>query len=64
MKKFLLLFIICFAITSCKDTDKDGVYDRNDGCPIAFCSLVIDPVRLKISRAPECLKEYNVSLFK
>jgi hypothetical protein len=31
-----------------------------DECPIAFCSLVIKPVRLKISIAPECLKEYNV----
>ena len=31
-----------------------------DECPIAFCSLVIEPVLLKISIAPECLKEYNV----
>ena len=36
MKKFLLLLIICFAITSCKDTDIDGVYDRNDECPETY----------------------------
>ena len=33
MKKFLLLLTICFAFTSCKDTDDDGIYDRDDGCP-------------------------------
>ena len=28
-----------------------------DECPIAFCSLVIEPVLLKMSIEPECLKE-------
>jgi hypothetical protein len=36
MKKFLVLLTICFAFTSCKDIDKDGVYDRNDGCPETY----------------------------
>jgi hypothetical protein len=36
MRKFLLLITICFAITSCKDTDKDGVSNRNDECPDTY----------------------------
>jgi len=36
MKKFLVLLTICFAFTSCKDTDKDGVFDRNDECPDTY----------------------------
>ena len=36
MKKFYLLLIILTALVSCKDTDKDGVYDRNDGCPETY----------------------------
>ena len=36
MKKFLILLTICFAFTSCKDTDDDGIYDRMDGCPETY----------------------------
>mgnify|MGYP006085767185 FL=1 len=36
MKKFLILLTICFAFTSCKDTDDDGIYDSKDGCPETY----------------------------
>ena len=36
MKKFYLLLIILTVLVSCRDTDKDGVYDRNDGCPETY----------------------------
>ena len=33
MKKFYLLVIFFSVLVSCVDTDKDGVYDKNDDCP-------------------------------
>ena len=33
MRKVLLLFVLIGALTSCTDTDKDGVFDRYDECP-------------------------------
>ena len=36
MRKFYLVIIFISVLISCVDTDKDGVYDKNDDCPNDF----------------------------